>query len=252
MAASIKRLVSEGQVSPNWIEKGSQFWYLNETPAGKDFVLYDAAQGTRLPAFDQNKVAAALSKAAGKTYQPRELPFDFFEFVGGRSAIAFNLERTRWSCNLTREECKTVGEAEAMGALGQRRQASREPRANTTSPDGKLTAMVKSHNLYVRAVATGEEIQLSRDGDKFFDYATPLPSPALMVQQGKEEVTQPTAVFWSPDSKRLATFVMDQRSFPRFSVLQSVPPVSFRPHSYSYAYPLPLTVWAPDRYASNL
>lgn len=181
LAASLKRVVSEGQVSPNWIESGSQFWYLNETPAGKDFVLYDATRGTRQPAFDQNKLAVALSKAAGKAYQPRELPFDSFQFVEGRSAIEFNLERTRWTCNLTTEECKTVGEADPSDGPGQRRQESREPRANATSPDGKLTAMVKSHNLYVRVVATAEEIQLSRDGEKFSDYATPLPSPALMV-----------------------------------------------------------------------
>lgn len=33
---------------------------------------------------------------------------------------------------------------------------------------------------------------------------------------------------------------MDQRSFPRFAMLQSVPPIGFRPQSYSYAYPLPV------------
>jgi hypothetical protein len=59
---------------------------------------------------------------------------------------------------------------------------------------------VEDHNLWVRVVATGERVKLSRDGEHFYDYATPLPSPTLMVQQGTEDVVQTPVVFWSPDS----------------------------------------------------
>ena len=238
---AVKQLAFEGHVTPNWIEQSSQFWYLKESPAGKDFILFDLTQGTRASAFNQEKLAASLSRAAGKPYQPRALPFDFFEFSEGRRAILFNLGRIRWSCNLTPDECKPVGEVETTAATGQRQPArDQEGESKPVSPDGKFTTAVKNHNLYLRVVATGEEIQLSRDGERFYDYATPLPSPMLMVQQGTEDVVQPPAVFWSPDSKRLVTFVMDQRNFPRFSMLQSVPPSGFRPQSYSYAYPLPV------------
>jgi hypothetical protein len=72
---------------------------------------------------------------------------------------------------------------------------------------------------------------LSRDGEHFYDYATPLPSPTVMVAQGTEDVVQAPAVFWSPDSKKIATYVMDQRNFPRLTITQSAPPDQFRPVS---------------------
>ena len=89
-------------------------------------------------------------------------------------------------------------------------------------------------------MATGEQIQLSHNGEHFYDYATPLPSPTLMVAQGTEDVVQAPAVFWSPDSKKIATYVMDQRDFPRLTITQSAPPDQFRPKYFSYAYPLPV------------
>lgn len=234
-----KRLAFEGSVIPNWIEKSPQCWYLKETPEGKEFIFYDAAQQLRRPAFDHERLAASLSKATGRVSEPQELPFNFFEFVEGRSAIEFDLEGSRWKCGLTVNGCKAVGEAQPVRTSRRARQGGRDL-ASAKSPDGRLTAFVRDHDLYLRVAETGEEIRLSHDGQKFYDYATPLPSPELMVQQGTEEVAQPPAVFWSPDSKRLVTFVMDQRNFPRLSMLQSVPPAGFRPLSYSYAYPLPV------------
>jgi hypothetical protein len=58
-----------------------------------------------------------------------------------------------------------------------------------------------------------------------------------MVAQGTEDVVQAPAVFWSPDSKKIATYVMDQRNFPRLTITQSAPPDQFRPKYFSYAYP---------------
>jgi dipeptidyl aminopeptidase/acylaminoacyl peptidase len=114
------------------------------------------------------------------------------------------------------------------------------PRTEKPSPDGKLVAFAREHNLWVRNVQTGEQVQLSRDGEHFYDYATPLPSPTLKVRQGTEDVLQAPAVFLSPVSKKIATYVMDQRNFPRLTITQSAPPDQFRPKYYSYAYPLPV------------
>ena len=114
------------------------------------------------------------------------------------------------------------------------------PRADVPSPDKTLTAFVRDHNLWVRNLKTGDTIELSRDGEHFYDYATPLPSPVLMLQQGTEDVIQTPAVFWSPDSTKIATYVMDQRNFPRLTMTQSAPRDQFRPKYFSYAYPLPV------------
>src|SRR6266446_1495247 len=70
---------------------------------------------------------------------------------------------------------------------------------------------------------------------------TPLLSPSLrvMVDQGTEDIKQPAAVFWSPDSKKLVTYRIDSRTSGRFTSIQFVPPDQLRPKAYSVVYPLP-------------
>ena len=211
------------EVRPHWIEKTSRFWYLKESPAGKEFLLVDPAADTRASAFDQARLAAALSKAAHRQYQALHLPFSEFEFAAHGKQIHFTADDRRWTCATSADECheQTVGMYE-------------EP-----SPDGHWAAFVRDHNLYLRDLHTGDEIALTRDGEKYWDYATPLPSSRLMVEQGTEDVRQSPAVFWSPDSSKLVTYRIDSRNAGRFSTLQFVPPQQLRPKVFTYAYPLP-------------
>src|SRR2546425_5918068 len=71
----IKKIAFDGQADAHWIGGTSRFWYLNDGPDGKTFMLVDAAQGTRGQAFDHQRLAQALSRVAGTTYGARELPF---------------------------------------------------------------------------------------------------------------------------------------------------------------------------------
>ena len=65
-----------------------------------------------------------------------------------------------------------------------------------------------------------------------------------MVDQGTEDVKQPAAVFWSPDSKKLVTYRIDSRNSGHFTSLQFVPPDQLRPRAFTYVYPLPGEVLA--------
>src|SRR5690242_12764444 len=76
------RLVFKMRITPHWFEGNNRFWYRNDLPGGaKEFVLVDAVGGTRRPAFDHAKLAAALAKATGRTDKADHLPFDEIEFV---------------------------------------------------------------------------------------------------------------------------------------------------------------------------
>jgi dipeptidyl-peptidase-4 len=240
----IKKWAFDGQIDPHWINRTDRFWYMNDGPDGKTFILVDAAQGTRAPAFDHQRLAQGLSRASGTPYSARELPFTTIRLAN--NTVTFNVARVRYTCDLSSYECTksegVVADDEDEVRLGPPRQPdpAQLPATERPSPDRRLAAFVRDHNLWVRIAATGQEIQLSHDGEHFFDYATPLPSPALMVAQGTEDVVQAPAVFWSPDSQRIATYVMDQRNFPRLTIVQSAPPDQFRPKYFSYAYPLPV------------
>ena len=242
---AIKQLVYDGMVTPRWIGTSGRFWYLKDGPAGKEFVIADPAQNTKTAAFDHDKLAAAASRIGGRTYSARNLPFDRLRFRDGGhtlyaegGGLAVNCDLSAYTC--TRTAVDFADEAQGIGPNRPFADGDPPPRADVPSPDNTYTAFVLAHNLWIRNLKTGETIQLSRDGEQHYDYATPLPTPVLMLQQGKEDVVQTPAVFWSPDSTRIATYVMDQRNFPRLTMTLSTPRDQFRPKYFSYAYPLPV------------
>ena len=64
LAYKTNPLVSHMPGRGTWFE-GDRFWYRVSMGDGSEFVLVDAAKGTRAPAFDHERLAAALSSATG-------------------------------------------------------------------------------------------------------------------------------------------------------------------------------------------
>ncbi len=222
-----RKLITVADVMPHWIAKSSRFWYRAEGPKKTEFILVDAAQNSSAPAFDHERLAAALVHAAKQEVQASKLPFDSFEFVDDEKAIRFHIHDTEWTCTLAKYECT------------KNPSAKKENEYEALSPDGKWGAYVKDHNLFVRYVPTGAVSQMTSDGMQDFDYATNLPGLGEMVRQGTEDVKQGPVVFWSPDSSKLVTYRIDSRKAGRFTSLQFVPPDQLRPKAFTYVYPLP-------------
>jgi dipeptidyl aminopeptidase/acylaminoacyl peptidase len=99
----------KSQITPHWFHDNTRFWYRNELKGNtSEFILVDAEAGTRNPAFDHDKLAAALSKAAGGDYQGNKLPFSSIEFVDGDKSIQFSVSEKTWKCDLSTYECTPV------------------------------------------------------------------------------------------------------------------------------------------------
>jgi dipeptidyl aminopeptidase/acylaminoacyl peptidase len=200
MGYNTNPLVFRSGVRPNWL-LDERFWYRIVTAEGSEFVMMDPATGTRGLAFDHAKVADALSAAAGATFDAQHLPFTDFEFTDNEQSISFAARGRRWKCDLKTNQCADTGAAPpAQGGGGGRTGAGRN---DVLSPDGKRTAFIRDWNLWVRDIATGKETQLTTDGVKDFGYAT--------NNAGWTRSDRPV-VLWSPDSKKIATFLQDQRS----------------------------------------
>ncbi|HEV2304480.1 MAG TPA: DPP IV N-terminal domain-containing protein [Candidatus Acidoferrales bacterium] len=230
LPGNLQKTLSIASVYPNWIEKSDRFWYLKMGPSGKQFILVDAAQNTAGPAFDQARLAAALSRTAGKPYRADNLPFFDFEYVQNDKAISFAIDQQQWSCTLADYQCKSTPPEAGVAPY------------ESLSPNGEWAAFVRDHNLFVRHVSTGAVVQLTRDGVPGWDYATPLPDLRALVTQNVpngEDVKASPEVFWSPDSTKLVAYRLDSRNAGRFTSLQYVPPKQLRPMAYNYVYPLP-------------
>src|SRR2546423_9046815 len=51
-----------------WIDNTSTFWYRRTVEGGHDFIVGDAKEANKKPAFDHGRLASALNGAAGEHY----------------------------------------------------------------------------------------------------------------------------------------------------------------------------------------
>src|SRR5262245_59454783 len=109
--------VYKDRITPHWFASDSRFWYRNDLKGGaREFVLVDAEKGTRAPAFDHTKLAAALSKAAGREYRADRLPFDSISFTDDGKSVRFVVVGKTWTCNLGTYECTAGPEGKGEAA----------------------------------------------------------------------------------------------------------------------------------------
>jgi len=248
------------RVTPHWFANNTRFWYRNDLRNGaREFILVDAEKGTRGPAFDHAKLAAALSQRAGQAWQSDRLPFSEIDFVNDGQGLKFEADGKTWICNLSSYESAEVkaGPAEMppqgaptgsnanntssqstnppihpspnpavlSSAAGQ---GPVEPQADRTepdaagparrSPDGKWTAFVKEHNIYLRTEADQQEHPLTRDGSETNAYVH---------------------LEWAPDSGTLVAWRMEPGERKLVYLIQSSPPDGGRAKFRARPYALP-------------
>ncbi|HEY5392397.1 MAG TPA: DPP IV N-terminal domain-containing protein, partial [Hanamia sp.] len=223
LSYNVAPYVDHESVRPNWISN-DHFWFRDMTANGSDFILVDPEKGTRKPAFDQQKLAASLSKATGNTYTSDNLPFQYFKYSDDNKAILFRADGKEWQCDLDNYQCSQSDQKLSSPMMNRyRRNFSDE----VISPDGKLAAHIKDWNLWVRDIASGKETQLTTDGTENFGYAT---------DNAGWRHSNGAILLWSPDSKKIATFKQDQRNVTdMYSVTTNVG----APHLDKWKYEFP-------------
>jgi dipeptidyl aminopeptidase/acylaminoacyl peptidase len=225
MGYNTNPLVFRAGLRPSW-QADDRFWYRVTTPEGSEFVMVDTATGTKSAAFDHANLAAALSTAAGATFDAHRLPFMEFELSPDAKSILLTAQRRRWKCDVIAYQCAADSTPQPPGqrpASGGRGAAPPE----ILSPDKKRMVFLRDYNLWVRDVASGKEAQLTTDGVKDFGYATD--------NAGWTHSDRPVLV-WSPDSKKIATFQQDQRGVGEMYLVDTR---VGHPQLQAWKYPLP-------------
>jgi dipeptidyl-peptidase-4 len=225
MGYNTNPLVFRSGVRPNW-QGDDRFWYRVTTPEGSNFIMVNTATGAKTPAFDQARLAAALSTAAGATFEAQRLPFTDFEMSDDQKSISLTAQRRRFKCDVIAYQCTADSAPQPGGqrpAFGGRGGAPPE----VLSPDKKRSAFIRDYNLWMRDVATGKDTQLTTDGVKDFGYATD--------NAGWTHSDRPVLV-WSPDSKKIATFQQDQRGSGDMYLVDTR---VGHPQLQAWKYPLP-------------
>lgn len=184
-------LVDHAVQRVNWLDDG-HFWYVDHDASGDHYEVMDAANGKVVPAFDQDKLAAALAKASGKPVKADKLGIRKYS-VAADGRLDVELKGTHYLCDLKAAAAACVDKASLV-------KTGKEP--GVLSPDKKSEAFIRDWNLWLRDVASGKETQLTTDGIENFGYAT---------DNAGWKHTDHAILVWSPDSTQIATFQQDQR-----------------------------------------
>ena len=183
----IRRLVYTTGVSPRWIQGSDRFWYEWESPDGKRFMVVDPVPGTRRPIFDNDRIAAELTRLTRDPWDGKHLPIRSIKFLD-RDTLQFEVESSQDT---------VIRDAEAVRGDSQQtqRQANRQPPTRkkvwhfkyslptqtlseipnylapdnhpawaSVSPDGQTIVYGRKHNLYKITRAEYQKILEARRG----------------------------------------------------------------------------------------
>ena len=206
--------VYQSSVSPNWIDD-NRFWYRSSTKRGLEYMYVDAVNRERDHAFDHERLAAEISGKQDIELSPWQMYLGRITFSPDMSSISFDKNGINWECSLQTYECEKAGEAH------------RDVPYSVTSPDGRYAAYQKEYNLWVHDYETGEDIQLTTEGVEHHSFGT--------NNHGWSRSDRPILT-WSPDSRRIATFRLDERGVEKMVLWRTK---EGRPEADIWPYALP-------------
>jgi dipeptidyl aminopeptidase/acylaminoacyl peptidase len=223
---------------PVWLAKGDRFWYRKSVEGGHAFVMVDAATRSKRPAFDHDRLAAALSRAMHDTITGVTLPFRGFSLLDGDSAIEFAVgggpgggrpvvTRERWRCTITDYVCDRAAVVRDTswraqrnwggGLFGDRGEAPNRPQR---SPDGKWEVFIRNYNVFLRRAGEDEGVMLSTDGSEGDAYDA-------------------ASISWSPDSRHIAAYRVRPGYQREVHYIESSPEDQLQPKQSTLLYNKP-------------
>jgi pimeloyl-ACP methyl ester carboxylesterase len=226
---NISKLVSNIELQPLWIGESSDFWYVEETPEGSKYMLFDSKKGTSQPAFDQQSIAKLVGEKTGQAVSADSLHLHELKFAENKKSINFRLKDERIFIELAGY---TITKAEKIEA--------KTPPYESVSPDQKWTVSLKNYNLYLKNSETGEESALTTDGVEKYEYANPANNWEKLIDVSKGDSYDPHIdIRWSDDSKKFVTYKIDRRRVGLMYLYQSVPDSGYRAKALAYERAIP-------------
>ena len=293
---NLRPRIYSSAVAPHWLGQSDSLCYDWKDHAGTTFYLVVPSTKTKKPLFDQSKLAAQLSELSHHAHDPQSLPFNSVTFSKDRKTFTFSADSARWEWTVATETLKRLGPAGGNSAPGGAGRGGRggapatpPDTVNTCggaigggragagggggqfgggrggnefrnySPDSSMFAFAREHNLFVVKVATGDTVQLSRDGAKNYSFGARdtvqerQQQELQQQQQQQDDSTQEGGggrggrinrdprvranVVWSQDSKAFAVIRNDLRKVGELFLVNNL--AKPRPEIMSYTYAMP-------------
>ncbi|NGM47491.1 prolyl oligopeptidase family serine peptidase [Rhodobacter sp. SGA-6-6] len=188
-------------VAPHWLDDG-RFWYCRDGEAGPEYVLVEAATGRKAAAFDPVALRAALRD--DEAFAALEITAADGQGVG----LAHGRRRWRWH-----------------SAEGRLEDLPGRPHADdeSLSPDGQWVLFRRDGDLWLRPAAGGAERRLTATAEPHFEWAKSPDQSLETILIARRGLRLPPIALWSPDSRRIFTYQLDERAVRRVPIVQNVP-----------------------------
>jgi dipeptidyl aminopeptidase/acylaminoacyl peptidase len=197
------------------------FWYRTKTPSGIEFILVDADENRKSPAFDHTKLATALESFLGEPVEAGKLPFSTIRFDKNLKSIRFRVKEDSYTCDLN---TYTVQKTKPAFTPRNREQYwghvfQEDRKVPVKSPNGKWEAYIVDGNLWVKSLKSNKTKTLSNDGSPYEYYAS--------------------SIFWSPDSKKIVCCKYRPAGVRQLHLIESSPADQLQPKLNTVDYVKP-------------
>jgi len=189
LPSNVATLVSNLNISVNWLGRGPWFWYRAQVEGGRQYRIMNAMTGERKPAFDHERIATGVSSLVDCTIASTALELTELDFDDDNILYGFS----------------TLGSRIRIAGANVAEIAYRGEESISISPDRSVEVFFRDYNLFVRDRKSGSERRLTVDGSADHPYA-PSEARTEQVSQKLRGTRTPPDVVWSPNSDHIITY----------------------------------------------
>ena len=262
----VRQMVFSTSVKPNWLKKSNCFWYSYTTAEGQKWYFVDPDKKQKRLLFDNNKMAAELTRVLRDPYDAQHLPPMNIRFTQDEKAFRFTVRSKvekeekfdrKTGKNQTVKKEYVFEYDLATNTLKHLPEYKTEYPLNwgSVSPDGKHVIYGKDFNLWYmdwenyeklmknEMDSTVVETQLTTDGVRYFGFGSSVINSQDDFEKKKNERYH-VGIVWAPNSKYFLVVKNDSRNVKDlWTINHTARP---RPTLRTYRYQMPGEKGAPQ------
>lgn len=256
----VRQMVYTLEVQPNWFERSNGFWYSYRTSEGTRWWIVDPVRATKRPLFDNDRMAADLTRILRDPYDGQNLPVRDIRFTADETSFRFTVESKFEEVEERNEETGRMEKRKKRYVFDYNINTNRLTHledyktvrlANwgSVSPDGRQVVYAKDFDLwimdwdnYLKASenerdSTIVERQLTFDGERSFAWGGDTRRNSNDNLEREARRRRGANITWSPDSKNFIVGRNDSREVKELWVIHNI--ARPRPTLETYRYSMP-------------
>lgn len=258
----VDKMVFSTNVDAHWLKKGDKFWYQYETSEGKKWYIVDPAKASKQLLFDNEKLAAAITRIVKDPFDAQHLSIDSLQFIKEETWIQFQVKSTEEieKKDTTKKGAASVKEKKtfyfeynlATGDINELtgfKRPMRKPGWASISPDKKWVLFSRNYNLYwmdmdnyAKALkneddSTIVENKITTDGIENYSFGGESFGETNIDKEKNAKKRKSAFVIWSPDGKYFTIVRNDNRKVKELWVVHNI--TDGRPALETYKYQMP-------------